>query len=273
MLNNYSGTIYNNILITNILKKIYFTDNFIKSNLIENYFIEDEDTPEAISTILYGKPSYSWFILILNNIQNLHESWPIPQNVLLEYSKNKYSTSSIIINPLNLIQNNINLSNIKYIGNNDVFFEIKNYNKTFSKLITKTKINFSLNPLFASSLGLYDNNNNLLTTLYSGYRIVYDDLFSIKYFKKNNDIVDPFSEVYLSGPSYIESYSNGESEEYVFTNYNYELEINDEKRNILLIRPEYIDQVYRQYRKIMKGINKSKNILDVSDNNISSLLE
>lgn len=273
MLNKYLGTLYENTLVTDILKRVYFSEEFTKSNLVENYFIEDGDTPESIAYILYGKSEYCWFILTLNIITNKFEEWPISQNILTEYIQNKYSTSSIVINPNVLIENNINLSNIKYIKNGNISFEIKTYDKNFSKLITDLKIDDSLKSLLESNISLYNDNNTLLLSLNSNYRIIYDDAFSVHHFIKDNEIVSSFSLLTDNGPSYIESYASGLAEQFVTTNYQYELNINDEKRNILLIRPEYIEQVSRQFRKIMTGINKSQNILEIPSATFSSLLE
>jgi hypothetical protein len=273
MLNKYLGTLYDNTLVTDILKRVYFSEEFTKSNLVENYFIEDGDTPESIAYILYKKSEYAWYILTLNILTNKFEEWPLTQNILSEYIEKKYPTSSIVINPNVLIENNINLSNIKYIKNSSISFEIKQYDKNLSKLITNFKINDNLKNLFESSIELYDKNNNLLLILNSNYRIIYDDKFSIHNFQVNNNIVSGFSSSYNGGPLYIESYSLGESNQYVITNYQYEINKNDAKRNIILIRPEYIEQVSRQFRKIMTGINKTQNVFEIPKNTLSSLLE
>lgn len=273
MLNKYLGTLYDDILITDIFKRLYFSEEFTKSNLVENYFIEDGDTPESIAYILYKKPEYCWYILTLNIITNKFEEWPISQDILSEYIENKYSTSSIVINPNILKQNNLNLSNIKYIKNSSITFKIKNYDKNLSKLITETKINSSLKSLFDASIELYDFNNTLLFTLNSNYRIIYEDKFSVHHFENNNETVSSFSSLYTNGPTYIESYSLGLAEEFVITNYQYEINKNDSKRNIILIRPEYIEQVSRQFRKIMTGVKKTQNVLEIPKNIISSLLE
>jgi len=275
MLNKYLGTLYENNLVTDILKRVYFSEEFSRSNLVENYFIEDGDTPESISYSLYGKPEYCWFILNLNVIVNKFDEWPITQNILHESIQNKYPTSSIIINPTTLKNNNINLSNIKYIkdSSGSISYQIKNYDKNFSKLITNEKINDLFKSTLDSEIKIYNKNNVLVLYLTNDYRIVYDDAFSVHHFENNNEPVGSYIESYYNGPTYLESYASGLSEQFVITNYQYELIRNDDKRNIVLIRPEYIEQVVRQFRKIMTGINKSQNILEIPANTMSSLLD
>ena len=47
MFSDFPATIYENKLVTDILKKVKFTDGFKKSLYVENYTVKEEDTPES----------------------------------------------------------------------------------------------------------------------------------------------------------------------------------------------------------------------------------
>lgn len=251
-------TIYNNKLVTDIFKKIHFSDIFINSDLVENYFIKNEDTLESLSNILYSNIEYSYFNFILNNYQNKFKDYPLEQKILIEYVKQKYSNTSIVL------KTTINLSKIKFIGNSTIKYKVLSYDKTFWKLIIEKTM------ALPTPLHLYDENKNLLGST-SIYNPSYDDYFGLHHFEKDGEIKDPYSTPFVSQNSYIEGYANNELEEYVVTNYSYELQKNDEKRNAILIRPEYIDTIERQYNKIVKGINKGTNILDIPSSIINTI--
>jgi hypothetical protein len=253
-------TIYNDKLVTDIIKKIYFSDNFVKSNLVDNYFIKDDDTLESLSIALYNNIQYSYFNFILNNYQNKFKDYPIEQSVLNEYIEEKYSNTSIVL------KTDINLSNIKFVGNTTSKYKVLSYDKSFWKLTIERTTTLP------STLQLYDENEILLGST-SIYNPSYDDSFGLHHFEKSGEIQDPYSTPFVSQNSYIEGYANGNLEEYVITNYNYELQKNDEKRNALLVRPEFISLIEKQYNKLVKGINKNINILDIPSSTTSSMVE
>jgi len=122
-------TIYDNKLVTDIFKKIYFSNIFINSDLVENYFIKNEDTLESLSSVLYSNIEYSYFNFILNNYQNKFKDYPLEQKILIEYIKQKYSNTSIVL------KTNTNLSKIKFVGNSTKKYKVLSYDKTFWKLI------------------------------------------------------------------------------------------------------------------------------------------
>lgn len=260
-------TIYNDKLITDIFKKIYFSDSFVRSNLVENYFIKDDDSLESLSINLYNNPEYVYYIYILNNYQNIFNDYPLDNKILLEYISNKYSNSSIVLRNDDSIS--INLSNIKFIGQSTPEYNVISYDKTFNKLIVDRIPN---GVSFSSGITLFGENNQTLGTI-STYNISYDDSYGLHHFEKDGEIQDPYDTPFESNNTYIEGYANNTLEEYVITNYHYELTKNDNKRNSILIRPEYISLIEKEYNKIMKGINKNINILDIPSSTSNSLVE
>ena len=63
--------------------------------LCDNYFINDRQTPEQISYLLYNSPFLHWTILYINNIINYYEEWPLTNQELTALCKRKYGTTNI----------------------------------------------------------------------------------------------------------------------------------------------------------------------------------
>jgi len=69
----------NSYVIEDFLRRVGISEQF-KNNTVflEDYFVRDKETPELVSQFFYGTPTYHWVILMVNNIVNLNEEWPIP---------------------------------------------------------------------------------------------------------------------------------------------------------------------------------------------------
>jgi len=69
----------NSYVIEDFLRRVGISEQF-KNNTVflEDYFVRDKETPELVSQFFYGTPTYHWVILMVNNVVNLNEEWPIP---------------------------------------------------------------------------------------------------------------------------------------------------------------------------------------------------
>jgi hypothetical protein len=65
----------------------------LKENTISyfNYTIRDGDTPEIISAKLYDNPEYHWIIMMLNDIVDIENDWPLQYNAFNRFIEKKYS--------------------------------------------------------------------------------------------------------------------------------------------------------------------------------------
>jgi len=52
--------------------------------LLENYIVLDGETPELVSQKFYETPFNHWIILMVNNIVDPREEWPIPENRVVD---------------------------------------------------------------------------------------------------------------------------------------------------------------------------------------------
>jgi hypothetical protein len=80
------------IQIKNIFARIKLVDDIIPSaTLFNDYFIKDGERPDTISFDFYEDPTYDWTILLINNIKNLYEDWPMGRRAFESYIGSKYS--------------------------------------------------------------------------------------------------------------------------------------------------------------------------------------
>jgi len=275
MISKYQYCLYDNNIITDIFKRLNFSETVKKSSYVENYTIKDKDIPESLSTILYNNPRYNYYILLLNNIQNIFEEWPISYSLFVEFLEKKYATSSIVINPNFILD--INFKNITHIGNsNGLKIKIKNYDKQLCKLITENKITQNQKNLLINNIILYNNDNILKQIPEQQVRIILDDKFSVHHFQNNNEIISAFDIINESGISYLTRYAqdpDGNFDTSVVTNYSYEININDDKRNVLLFRPEIVNNITTEINKLYKGIKNTSNILELPSSILTSVIE
>jgi len=79
------------IIIQDFLRRVGMSSRFIDNAvLLEDYIVSDGETPEAASNTVYGTPLYHWVILLVNGFTDHRTEWPIsnsqiPALVALKY--------------------------------------------------------------------------------------------------------------------------------------------------------------------------------------------
>lgn len=102
--NKYDGSF---IAIKNIFSRIKLIDNVIPSiTILEDYTLDDKERPDTVSFDFYNDPGYDWVIMMINNIKNLYEDWPMEKFALEQYINSKYSEPTGIHHWVTLTQYN-----------------------------------------------------------------------------------------------------------------------------------------------------------------------
>jgi hypothetical protein len=71
---------YNDQLVKDIFTRVRPEDlGIINYTDMMKYHIKDYDTPETIAYELYGDAELHWVIILINDIQNIEEDWPLGQ--------------------------------------------------------------------------------------------------------------------------------------------------------------------------------------------------
>ena len=84
-----------------ILAKNFFrsakTLDWLKNNItvFNKFIIEDNDRPDIIAEKLYGDPELDYVVIIIAEITNIKEQWPLTNQQLYEYAENKWGLTGL----------------------------------------------------------------------------------------------------------------------------------------------------------------------------------
>ena len=113
-------------LAKNIFRRPVLRDDLANSvTAFTQYEIRDNERPDQISKKFYGTPDNEWIILLINNITNVQNEWPLDNDSLYAYMLEKYGSEEA-------------LSEIHH-------FETKEYRDEYDRLIIKEGIQIDAN--------------------------------------------------------------------------------------------------------------------------------
>lgn len=212
---SYTFDKFNN---SKIVTDILVRSNFIKEiseniSLFYEYDVQESDTPEIIAHKLYKNPYRHWIVLLFNKILDPLYEFPLKQDALHNFIKNKYNQtlaqSSSTIHHYELVIDKIYISNnfeksrtttTLIINENDV-------DPDSGEIVSRLVL-----PATADTSNLYETKN---ISLGGG------DLLTINYTAK------------------------------AVSNYTHEFKINESRRKIKLLDPKYITLVENEFTRLM----------------------
>ena len=264
-------------------------DIFGNVSFFTKYKIIGDDRPDNVAYKEYNDSSLDWIVLLSNNIQNVQDEWPLPQSSLDEVLLEKYGTyeklhSGIhhyetveiknskggIVLPGGLRTPNKWRTNGNYIQ--AINTKITQISGTDAKVVTVTMNNGIKNLVVGSEV------------LIEGVNKTYDGRFPVTEVLTIGDIVIRFKYVLPSIPEvkqpeikgteqvtftvegtvgtgnayYYEYYDNNSYHTIpaanitkAVTNYQYEIDKEDAKRNIFLLKPEYLNVMFNDLDDFM----------------------
>ena len=113
-------------LAKNIFRRPVLRDDLTNSvTAFTQYEIRDNERPDQISKKFYGTPDNEWIILLINNITNLQNEWPLDTDSLYAYMLQKYGSEEA-------------LSEIHH-------YETKEYRDEYDRLIIREGIQIDTN--------------------------------------------------------------------------------------------------------------------------------
>jgi hypothetical protein len=82
---------YNGVLVTDITRRFAISDG-VKEFKDEYYKtqIKQHQTPEVVSSVLYGTPDYWWVICAINDVYDPFYDWVMSDNEVYAYTEKKY---------------------------------------------------------------------------------------------------------------------------------------------------------------------------------------
>jgi hypothetical protein len=217
---------YFSVIITDFLRRVSISDKFRENSVVlEDYFTQDGETPEQVSYKLYGTPAYHWVILMVNDITNPREEWPILDAKVTDLVYLKYDFKITVPDGTEYTANDVITSDNdgKFLVSK-VVDDVVHMRSQVGKILLTT--------------------SNTLTNVTTET----EDLTI-------TSIIDPEEDVhhyYDTELGYIvdEDYSMNTVP---VTNYTYEVEENDAKRTIKVLDPALIPTIEQEFDSLIRG--------------------
>lgn len=245
------------------------------------YVIRDGETPEILADRVYDNPESYWIILYANNIYDPQYDWPLNDDAFEKFIISKYGSVSNAKSQIHhyekIIARQVENSETVYLTRQEV-----NYNSSIflSCTIDNTTANISSavvgqnvkqidattnNTIFIGQLTNIDlPNSQLYLAITEGKLTNYTTLLDATSNNNLARVVDNTHEnleFYLNLPSTPQytyyTINNTPVTEAItrnaVTNYDYEVELNNNKRNIKVIKKEYYGQIMNEFTALTKS--------------------
>lgn len=262
-------------LVTNILMRSKVSD-YMKNNTTSyvSYTIEDGERPDSLADKIYGKSDYHWIILLINDVINPYFDWPLSSWQLQKQIEETYTGVSLFVdNDSTYVLKNgrsstffdLSLPVGTTISQGSVTATVKEWNPQLCKIVVEDITGGSFVANQALTYEIDDVSFSLTIR-----RIVLDSTAALHHFENSSgQILDPNGDIveqetdetvnmdlaaskirnaYLgeTSTSNIRSYIFGGNDN-VVTNYQYESAINDRKRNIKLLKRNFVDSFVQRF--------------------------
>jgi hypothetical protein len=237
--NKLGTTIYNNITIPDILKRIVVHEDLSASELVNQYTIVENETPESVSFNYYGKVDYYWTIMLINNIKSRFFDWPLNSLDLGKHITVKYGNKTAIYFTEDQFQSKQPMCKSKYIIIEQKKYNVHECDRNLNKIVVD-KINaadINANYPITVSLIVDDETNGVSMNT---QKIDYENELAVHHFEGNES----------SPRQFIQEYITGNIKTNAILNYDYEVQLNENKRQIVLIKPDYISLFVNEFTKI-----------------------
>jgi hypothetical protein len=212
------------LLVRDIFSRITIADKFQENTvLLENYIVLDGETPELVSQKFYETPFNHWIILMVNNIVDPREEWPIPENRVVD---RVYANYDMVITVPSGAAYSVDDSLESNTGG-----KFKVSSKSGNTIYIRSQNGFQ--PLTTS------NTLENLTTEVSGLTI--------------SSVTLPTNRIhhyYDTELEYIVDYDAGNPNITSVTNLEYEIDVNDTKRTIKMLPAVYVTAVEREFNRL-----------------------
>ena len=212
----------------------------ILTNISSYYFytIKDGETPEIIAENIYGDPEAHWLILYANEIYDPQYDWPLSPKAFRNYLVNKYrAQANVALNiPYNTITDNQILA---WTQNTTSANSVHHYEKQIIRYNRTDDVTLSINLVVN---GTNVTSNTAVTAPYDFYTT------ANTYDPRALEFAGSFETINLNGKT-IEETIKGVAVTY----YDYELEENEKKRRIHIIKKEYYPQIMEEFNSLTGG--------------------
>jgi len=283
----YRGNDKNFTVAINIMRRVAFSSTLNNTASFYEYHIKDGERPDQIANKIYGNPEYHWVVLLANDIFDPYHAWCKSQSSLEEYTNTKYSGSNVYFTDLEntLLFNSVFLSGCT-LQQGSMSDSIVTYRDTFCELRVNqpgfqtgnaevvvpggSTVNIYIHKTTTTGLGVYNfvlerpaagitgSNGAQEITIVDPLQkqtADYVEYGTVLGNKIPNLVVNGLSgSVVLFDQTYIGRYmgvSGPQVTTYAVTNRANEYDLNERKRKIKLLKPQFVTKIIQQFSAIM----------------------
>ena len=195
----------------------------------EYYYVNDQDRPDVLATKLYGDATLYWLFWMVNDQFATYNDWPKSQSILERFIVRKYSGKALVSNQ----QSDI-------VSSSD------------SKFLQGEKVVGSTSSAFGFVINIDPTNKQLILNDIQGVFQAGETVTGSQ--SSKSFIISSVRNFSDSPHHYINSDGNKTSSETttMVTNSEYEQTLNDSKRNIRYIKGDYIPQLLREFKSMIR---------------------
>ena len=239
----------------------------------EYYRIQDGDRPDVVSQLLYDTPDYYWtFFLCNEHLKNGTTQWPMSSQQLDAYMTEEYSGTCIITRPT-IVRNTDgiitdfrdSLAGRFEIGETvtggtsgavgTIFSKDTQLSQLIVRDVTGTFIGNNTYPLTQSEIITGSNTGDQVSTWSAlpwadapHHYVKADGTWSYDALYINEQVVNSRGQTVIDNPPGV-----NDSELTLVTNREYEIEQNDLRSNIRVVRPKMIYAWAQQFKKLINA--------------------
>lgn len=202
----------------NIVQDLFLSN----PNTVIRYRLKESETPRSLAFQLYSDEKYDWVFYCLNSIINPYYDWPLNEESFYEYIEEKYLDKQCFFLELDSFNSNFIVGETITQGNRTAI--IDSWDRTLAKLTVK-----SVNGIFNKTTITSPSATGIIKRIVRAQD-------ALHHFENEQGVkLDPlagFLQAYIS--------QSGQSDIYAITNKQYEEKINDDKRIIYILKPDFI---------------------------------
>ena len=283
--------ISNYITVKNLFKRGKIRpDIFGNLNFFTKYKIIGNDRPDNIAFKEYGDSNLDWVVLLANNILNVQDEWPLPQNSIDEILLEKYGTYDKLYSEIHhyetieikntkggiILEGGLETPNTWRTNGNyiqAINTKITQISGTESKIATVTMNNGIKDLVVGSEVLIQNVSENAFNGRFPITEVltIGNVVVRFKYVLssipevKQPEILGTEQVTFTvegnvgTGNAYYYEYYDNKSYHTIpaanmtqaVTNYQYEIKKEDDKRNIFLLKPDYLNVIFNDMDNIM----------------------
>lgn len=212
---------YDYVRAKNIFRRAKIREDIFQSSVaFEKYKVIGNERPDQVAQKIYGSAEYDWVVLLSNNIINIRDEWPLSDSELSNYLLTKYTETELS--------------------------QVHHY---------ETKAQFDIRGKLIVPAGKIVDSD--FTVKYYDESIAITQIQNVSYSFDSNQIrfdssIIRFNSTFEQENSYGGSITIPSTQLVRSVSiYEYETQKNDEKRNIFVLQPRYLQTIIDDFKDIM----------------------